>query len=51
MTSNIGTKLIQKGVSLGFQSDEKGEQRSPQKRRSDGGIAPIVQSGVLEPDR
>ena len=26
MTSNIGTKLIQKGVSLGFQNDEKGGQ-------------------------
>jgi ATP-dependent Clp protease ATP-binding subunit ClpC len=26
MTSNIGTKLIQKGVSLGFQSGEHGEQ-------------------------
>jgi ATP-dependent Clp protease ATP-binding subunit ClpC len=26
MTSNIGTKLIQKGVSLGFQSEEQGEQ-------------------------
>ncbi|MET0515847.1 MAG: ATP-dependent Clp protease ATP-binding subunit, partial [Nitrospiraceae bacterium] len=26
MTSNIGTKLIQKGVSLGFQSGEQGEQ-------------------------
>ncbi|HNP81830.1 MAG TPA: ATP-dependent Clp protease ATP-binding subunit [Nitrospira sp.] len=26
MTSNIGTKMIQKGVSLGFQNDEKGGQ-------------------------
>ena len=26
MTSNIGTKMIQKGVSLGFQKDEKGGQ-------------------------
>ena len=25
MTSNIGTKLIQKGVSLGFQNEEKGD--------------------------
>ncbi|WHZ14830.1 MAG: ATP-dependent Clp protease, ATP-binding subunit ClpC [Nitrospira sp.] len=32
MTSNIGTKLIQKGVSLGFQSDEKDGQ---QLRRKD----------------
>ena len=32
MTSNIGTKLIQKGVSLGFQSEEQGEQSRRAKR-------------------
>jgi ATP-dependent Clp protease ATP-binding subunit ClpC len=31
MTSNIGTKLIQKGVSLGFQSEEQGEQHRRRK--------------------
>jgi ATP-dependent Clp protease ATP-binding subunit ClpC len=31
MTSNIGTKLIQKGVSLGFQNEEQGEQHRRRK--------------------
>jgi ATP-dependent Clp protease ATP-binding subunit ClpC len=31
MTSNIGTKLIQKGVSLGFQKEEMGENRKRMK--------------------
>jgi ATP-dependent Clp protease ATP-binding subunit ClpC len=31
MTSNIGTKLIQKGVSLGFQNEEHGEQNRRRK--------------------
>ncbi|MBA5870283.1 MAG: ATP-dependent Clp protease ATP-binding subunit [Nitrospira sp.] len=31
MTSNIGTKLIQKGVSLGFQNDEKSGQEGRRK--------------------
>ena len=50
MTSNIGTKMIQKGVCLGFQSTDA-EQDRQKKEEVLGELAPVIQSGVLEPDR